>query len=347
MGGAELGDAHGIGRPPADARSNECKKRKLKCIPTGDECQRCIAGGVACVFAARPPAQGAKTARLANMRMHVLADASSHHHVRALTDDMVRLRQQVAELARTVGELKDGPSASPQSRTPTPTPGPSSAAAAPLPPGTVSAPASAYAASPSTAALRGSIPKNPRFVGPTRPAFGLLVAERSLTRMGIPAPEPTTPSSEAPSDAASPLAAAYDADVADADAAFWARCSPAELAQLLAVFEEEVESVYPYVDTMALAARAEHILLAIRGPADAALADGLSVFDVDMARLAVANAVAVEEHGWTALSAAIADSVDARLTQMRKGPVDLREIQLYMTLASHPVSPRQRRRHTR
>ncbi|GJN78146.1 hypothetical protein PLIIFM63780_001639 [Purpureocillium lilacinum] len=301
---------------------NECKKRKLKCIPTGDDnCQRCIAGGIACVFGSRPQPQATKTARLANMKMHVLADASSHHHVRALTDEMAQLRQQVTDLAESVRELRENAEISRPQNT--------------------SCVAAAFATSPSNVGSRDNAPKHPHFIGPTRPAYGLVVAERSLTRMGIQAPDSAKSTSLSSSRADSPLAGeAMEDDGSPAtDAEFWASCTPDEVARLLAVFEEEVESVYPFVDTIELASRAEQILRRIRNPdaADNQAHDRqqapLSSLDVDMVKLAVATAVAVEAHGKTALSASIAESVEDRLSRISRSQVELKGIQLLTMLS--------------
>lgn len=306
--------------------SNECKKRKLKCIPTGDDtCQRCIAGGIACVFGSRPQPQASKTARLANMKMHVLADASSHHHVRALTDEMAQLRQQVTDLAESVRELRENAEISRPQNT--------------------SCVAAAFATSPSNVGSRDNAPKHPHFIGPTRPAYGLVVAERSLTRMGIQAPDSAKSTSLSSSRADSPLAGeAMEDDGSPAtDAEFWASCTPDEVARLLAVFEEEVESVYPFVDTIELASRADQILRRIRNPdaADNQAHDRqqapLSSLDVDMVKLAVATAVAVEAHGKTALSASIAESVEDRLSRISRSQVELKGIQLLTMLVRDSI----------
>ena len=39
-------------RRVADGCSDDCKKKKLKCVPTeNNSCERCMAGGLACTFA--------------------------------------------------------------------------------------------------------------------------------------------------------------------------------------------------------------------------------------------------------------------------------------------------------
>ncbi|KHN93830.1 Casein kinase II, regulatory subunit [Metarhizium album ARSEF 1941] len=250
---------------------NECKKKKLKCIPVnGSSCERCLAGGVTCVFAAVTPQSSRKK------------DESSQQ-MQALGDELARLRQQVTHLSRAVDELKH--------QSPGPRAGPLDAAAAARSPSAVS---------------KDHVPKHPQFVGPTRPSYGLVIAERSLTRMGIPA-SPSPSPSRAPSPAEPEQAEATDGE-------FWASCPPDEMARLLAVYEEEVESVYPFIAIAELASRSEQVLRAIRDPrllhqtpAADAHEPPLTVTDVRLAKLAVATAIAIEAHGKNGLCAAIAD----------------------------------------
>lgn len=93
---------------------------------------------------------------------------------------MAQLRHQVADLVSTVRELKD-----------------LSSRARPVP---LHSPDTTNAQSPPTTTHKEAAPKQPQFVGPTRPSFGLMVGERSLTRMGIPTFEsPPPPPRAAPS----------------------------------------------------------------------------------------------------------------------------------------------------
>ncbi|KAF4506527.1 hypothetical protein G6O67_006603 [Ophiocordyceps sinensis] len=270
---------------------DECKKRKLKCIPAGHGgCERCIGGGLACAYASGPPP--------------ATKQRNQSEQVRSLSDDMAQLRQQVADLVGTVQQLKHD------------TPRPPSAS--------LQSPDTTIAHSPSTA-HKEAAPKQPQFVGPTRPSFGLMVGERSLTRMGIPTFE-----SPPPSGAQSP------AEPPTSEADFWLRCTPGEMARLLAVFEEEVESVYPFIDIVDLASRAQLILDVIRS-GSAAGGDELqlpvSARDVEMAKVAIATALAVEAHGKSQLSTTIAESVERHVSRISSPQVELKEIQLLTMLS--------------
>ncbi|KAK2593074.1 hypothetical protein QQS21_009204, partial [Conoideocrella luteorostrata] len=277
---------------------NECKKRKLKCIPINDgtSCERCNGGGVECVFVAAPP-------------QSIKKKGDSGYQIQVLGDDLAKLRQQVMDLSRTVEELKHQ------------SPGARTSSASQL--------EGVMAGSPSNVS-KDNVPKHPQFVGPTRPSYGLMIAERSLTRMGIPASASTSPSG-----APSPV----DTEVAATDTEFWSDCSPEEMARLLAVFEEEVESVYPFTDIMELASRAEDVLALIRDPGlledlkRNGNAPALTARDIDLAKIAVATGIAIEAHGKNDLCTAIADSVVAHTARISRTEVEIKSVQLLMMLS--------------
>ncbi|OAA74657.1 Casein kinase II, regulatory subunit [Akanthomyces lecanii RCEF 1005] len=281
---------------------NECKRRKLKCLPIadGDSCERCNAR------------------KLQNQQIQLLGD------------ELAQVRHELANLSQAVLELRQHRS-------------PAHAAA-------VQGRASSHTdlsltQSPSGAALsKDAVPKHPQFVGPTRPAYGLMIAERSLTRMGIPdspsSPSggsgPASPDAPAPHAVADPAAAAVAVDVE-----FWAQCSPAEAARLMGVFEEEAESVYPYIDILELAARSEQILRIVRQPelleeealAGSSTGRALTTTDIDLAKIAVAIGVAIEARGKNDLCAAIAASVEQHTARISQTEVSLRGIQLLISLS--------------
>ncbi|KAL2672521.1 hypothetical protein Neosp_013233 [[Neocosmospora] mangrovei] len=282
---------------------DECKKRKLKCIPSGDSnCERCIAGGLACVFAAaanQPP----KDAKL-----------DQSQHLQGLTQELYQLRQQVADLVGVVRELKDQPqeahTVSSHSRETV----------------HIQSPLSTY---------RGDVPKQPQFVGPTRSAFGFLVGERSLNRMGIPTYE-----SFPPSGAQSPIESTAAAKIIT-DLGYWDQCTAGEISRFLIVFQEEVESVHPIIDISEYVVRSQEILDAIRSgnapeytaPKGETPMKGLSKKDIDIVKIAVATGMVLEEQQKTDLSAAIIDSVEGTVSLMLYPEVDLKEIQLLCMLS--------------
>lgn len=195
--------------------------------------------------------------------------------------------------------------------------------------------------SPSNAAARDTAPKLPQFIGPTRPSYGLMIAERSLTRMGIPG-SPSSPSASAPASPSPEPPSATAAAPAATDLEFWAQCTPAELVRLIGVFEDEVESVYPYIDSTEFTVNAERILRILRQPElleeEGSIASGmgrrLTATDIDIAKIAVAIGIVIEARGKSDLGTAIVASVEQHATRVSQSTVTLRGIQLMITLVS-------------
>ncbi|OAA74151.1 Casein kinase II, regulatory subunit [Cordyceps fumosorosea ARSEF 2679] len=304
---------------------NECKRRKLKCLPTadGDSCERCINRKLLCIFAVNSPKGDKKR--------------DEGNQIQILGDELAHVRQELANLSQAVFELR-------QHRSPHAAGLITSAGTDPV-----------STRSPSSV-TRDAVPKHPQFVGPTRAAYGLMIAERSLTRMGIP-DSPSSPSGSGPSspEAQPPLpptpqqlqkhqqrqSTDLAVPTAPPDVEFWAQCTPAEAARLMGVFEEEVESVYPYIDILELAARSEQILRILRQPElleDEALAGSstgrpLTVTDIDLAKVAIAVGVATEARGKNDLCVAIAASIEQHTARISQTEVSLRGIQLLISLS--------------
>jgi hypothetical protein len=142
--------------------------------------------------------------------------------------------------------------------------------------------------------------------------------------------------SQPPSGAQSPSPSEPERDEA-ADIEFWATCTAGELSRLMSVFEEEVETVYPFSDIMELAQRASEILEIIRNPSrdynsrDDTFA-ALTAQDVDMAKIAAATGVAIEARGKTDVSAAVAESVGLNAARVSKPKADLKGLQILLAL---------------
>ncbi|KJZ75171.1 hypothetical protein HIM_05365 [Hirsutella minnesotensis 3608] len=276
---------------------DECKKRKLKCIPAGDGgCERCVTGGQVCAYASGTP--------------QTVRQKHQSDQVQTLSEEMALLRQQVADLVGTVRQLKDRPAQASST--------------------TGQTPDTNVTQTPSTT-QKEAVPKEPQFVGPTRPAFGLMVGERSLTRMGIPTYEsPPASGADSPTDPP-PRDMTSEAD-------FWLRCTPADVSRLLTLFEEEVESVYPFIDISDLASRAQQILDFVREiqPVDESRNGGqkpISFRDVEIAKIAIAIALTVEGPGRSELATRIAESVEQRVSRLLSPQVELKEIQLLAMLS--------------
>ncbi|KAG5808881.1 hypothetical protein H9Q74_006451 [Fusarium xylarioides] len=230
-------DAESVGDTPAprskrgkytSVACDDCKKKKLKCIPSEDNaCERCIAGGLTCTFATSTQATKEKP--------------DDNQTIQALNHQLSELRQQMSDLVGVVRELKDQNQNQHQTL-------PHDASTVSSHNIVTHSPASTH---------RGEMPKQPQFVGPTRSAFGILVSERSLNRMGVPKFD-----SMPPSGAQSPIEPALDSIN---DLSFWHCCTASDITKYLVNFQEEVESVYPFIDIAEYIAQSKEILQAIRG----------------------------------------------------------------------------------
>lgn len=237
-----------------------------------------------------------------------------------MQDELQQLRGRVVELENTVTffkEIKDSLRLDSGTRVN------SSPAAATV--ATVATVDSANAGHSPASSKREDVPKAPQFVGPTRSAFGIIIGERSLTRMGIPTYELVPPGgtgTQSPTNEASSYAD------------YWQRITAAEVARLLTVFQEEVESIYPILNIGEQASRADQILRVIRHGAslhNASDAD-LSPKDVDIVKVAMATAIVLETHGKTELSTMIVQTVENNVQVIARPKVDLKEIQLISLL---------------
>lgn len=172
---------------------------------------------------------------------------------------------------------------------------------------------------------RGEMPKQPQFVGPTRSAFGILVSERSLNRMGVPKFD-----SMPPSGAQSPIEPALDSIN---DLSFWHCCTASDITKYLVNFQEEVESVYPFIDIAEYIAQSKEILQAIRG---GGFEDEgkVSSKDIDIAKVAISTGILLEEPSKLELATAIVDSVQTNVSSILSPQVDLKEVQLLAMLVS-------------
>ncbi|KAF4995937.1 hypothetical protein FGRMN_4791 [Fusarium graminum] len=284
------------GKYTSVACSDDCKKKKLKCIPSQkSSCERCIASGLACTFAT-------STIQLAK-------EKPDEQHIQSLNNELAQLRQQVSDLVGVVRDLKDqthnASIVSPHTRE------------------------SIVIQSP--ASTRGEVPREPQFVGPTRSAFGILVSERSLNRMGVPTFD-SMPPSRAQSPSGEPVNARH---VTDAN--FWDTCSASDITKYLVNFMEEVESVYPFIDTGDYIALSKEILRIIQRRGHPSEDDSsmptLCARDIALARVAVAIGILLEDPGGLELSISLVAPVETTVSSILSPRADLKEIQLLTMLS--------------
>ena len=171
----------------------------------------------------------------------------------------------------------------------------------------------------SPASTRGPVPVQPQFVGPTRSAFGILVSEHSLNRMGIPKFD-----SMPPSGAQSPI------EPQTSHLGFWNSYNASDVTKYLVLYQEEVDSVYPFVDIGEYIAQSKEILHIIQGKRG--LDETLCDKDIALARVAMATGIILDEPGGVELSAAIIESVENSVSCIGSPQADLKEIQLLTML---------------
>lgn len=185
-------------------------------------------------------------------------------------------------------------------------------------------------------------PKAPQFVGHTGSAFSLNIAKTSLARMGIPtdssaltsAPESPRARSEFP-ECRDPPPAAPDAQSGRGTVDPLLSLPLEEIVRLLEVFHEEVDSVYPFVSSTAMAAATQDIINFVRGMTGTSgqqqpgiTPGGVGLKDVWILKMALASAIVIEAHGKNELSQALLDSVEPELCRISHGHnVDLKKLQ--------------------
>ena len=248
----------------------------------------------------------------------LMREPCSSQEIQAVQDELQQLRSRVVELENTVTFFKDIKDSLRLDSGAQVNSSPAAATAA-----TVATVDSANTGHSPASSKREGVPKAPQFVGPTRSAFGIIIGERSLTRMGIPTYE-----SMPPGGAHSPTNEALSPED------YWQSITAAEVARLLTVFQEEVESIYPILDIGEQAARADQILHVIRHGASLhnARDSDLSPKDVDIVKVAMATAIVLETHGKTELSTMIVQTVENNVQVIARPEVDLKEIQLISML---------------
>ncbi|KAH7129505.1 fungal-specific transcription factor domain-containing protein [Dactylonectria estremocensis] len=323
----------------APVACNECKKKKLKCIKDDSEdvCRRCLTSEVNCVFTAstqlpqtqsqshpkqqQQPAQGTSHDASTDKR-----DDGDRRQDNKLSDEVARLREQVASLTASLREINNR-TAHMNSRSPALT--------------TQQNPSPVYMSEHNS---RPAEPRQPQFVGPTRSTFSLRIAETSLTRMGIQTGE--TPESRSASPASSeersPRAAENQAEPSQPESDCLLGFELDEIQRLLYVYEEEVESVYPFTNIKEVAMRVPDVLDYVRNvgntppdpenPLDPHTQVELK--DVQIVKVALATSIVMEAKGSNALSRKLVASVESVVCRVSgEAKIDLKEVQI-MTILS-------------
>ncbi|KAH7070232.1 fungal-specific transcription factor domain-containing protein [Paraphoma chrysanthemicola] len=284
------------------AACKACKRSKVKCIrmQEGADCQRCASMRTPCIIVTK---ERAKDGAGESMR----GDNDSTK-VSQLSGDLMSLREQLSVLASTVTTLVD--------RQATPTD--SASQVAPRSPPT--SPKNAEPGSPQRHDLA-----QPQFIGPTRSAYSLNIAEASLTGMNTSGHQVSSreDSPEAPTRPSPYSHVATGVDVL-------VSVSVDEATRLINVYREEALSVYPIVDAEWLIGNVPRILNLAKQPQSRSHTEARqNRLDMHILRLAIATAMILEMHGKNELSDRLIDSVEDDLGRIsRKSPVLLKDLQI-------------------
>ncbi|OLN86246.1 putative transcriptional regulatory protein C530.05-like protein 7 [Colletotrichum chlorophyti] len=316
---------------------NECKKRKLKCIKDDHQtvCRRCLSNGAGCVFVAgtqHPPPKEREVASERDMsinpRRELIAWISSQF--RNLSDEIAVLREQVATLTSSLRELT-GKVAHINTRSPAGLTGQQHAS--PI-----------YT---SESNRRPSEPREPQFVGPTRSAYSLRIAESSLSLVPVQERD-ASPASRSASPVASARAAseALDQQAASPGSQKDLDCLLTfefdEILRLVDVYQEEVESVYPFTNMKDVSSNLQHILDYARNAQNPRPDPGVSgqdrpkieLKDVQLVKVAIATSIVMEAQGRNAISTKLIDDVEPVVCRVSGDAfIDLKELQI-MTMLS-------------
>ncbi|ORY63917.1 fungal-specific transcription factor domain-containing protein [Pseudomassariella vexata] len=281
---------------------NECKKRKLKCNRNSGrrQCQRCQATNTVCIYAGTPPP-------FSGLRDGFDSDR--------YTREVEQLRQEVSVLASSLKELTDKVGREFSSMC-----SPSEGRRYPVTTGSLISP-----------------PKEPQFVGHTRPDFSLRMVKTALIQMGI--STDATLATSTPTSRAStpePHESSHAGDGGDPLLSIPRR----EILRLIDVYQEGLLTVYPVIDVDTLTSKINWVFEAVhQGDGEANLAAMGSIGQKDMCivkivKIVLATSIVLEAQGKNELSQKLVDSIECGTWHLaRESAVDLRDIQVLTILS--------------
>ncbi|KKP00126.1 hypothetical protein THAR02_07778 [Trichoderma harzianum] len=178
-----------------------------------------------------------------------------------------------------------------------------------------------------------NVPEKPQIIGPTRSVHGVEVGEQVLSRVEFPQVELPPPNGQQ----FRSLSPKQPDQCFDED--FWKGCNPSEFARLIRVFQEEVESVYPCLETNYLISNALEVIRLGQLPKDATqnITDRqdscIGLRDLHLAKIAIATAMVIEGHGKSDNSTVIVISVERSVMSILQPSSGLKDLQLLILLS--------------
>jgi hypothetical protein len=126
----------------------------------------------------------------------------------------------------------------------------------------------------------------------------------------------------------------------DRDFEFLLQFTVEEIIRLLDLYQDEVESVYPFISSKDLALNAGRIISHVKqlysghrtGPSDAPSIE-VDQKDIQLLTLVIATAIVIETHGKNELSTRMIDAVEGDVLKIsRDAPIQLKDLQMVTTL---------------
>lgn len=195
-------------------------------------------------------------------------------------------------------------------------------------------------------------PRQSQFFGPMRSAYSLKIAKASLSQMSFNSDDisPVAIPFESPSSAMETVdGSSYTPGSDGADVLLSLDVS--ELCRLLEVYEEEVQSEFPFIDMKKYSGRIDHILNHVRsGPVKPGARPGRTPIIqpkyAQIVKVAAATSLVIEAQGPIELSRRLIDDVEPGVSRVSGEAVtDLEEIQIstmlvrttFLLLSSFPL----------
>ncbi|ETS87875.1 hypothetical protein PFICI_01703 [Pestalotiopsis fici W106-1] len=301
---------------------DRCRDRKTKCYrsPSSNDCQSCLGAETDCTYsqAGGGGDRQSSTTRTSASRAQQQSRAEKRHGNTNADDELIRLKEQVKRLTDCVKDLQNK----------------------------MQTVATADTSSPrndrtyTSKKQDSSEPHQPLFVGHTRSQYSLDVAKTSLVEKGLSSndalqssvipsamPSPRAQSAEPSNDGAS----AGDRGSTDDPLLDFSR---AEIARLIGVFQEEVETIYPFVESGKLADSLGETLSGLQsGNHDSrdGIGDGTNhgtFGDIRVLKTILAVAIVIEAHGRNDVSRRLIESSGQTVARITESPsVDMRDLQ--------------------
>ncbi|KAF7532201.1 hypothetical protein G7054_g8186 [Neopestalotiopsis clavispora] len=300
---------------------DRCRDRKTKCYrsPSSNDCQSCVGAETDCTYSQAGVGDRQGSATRSNASRAPPQSRAERRQANPVADDEVkRLQEQVKRLTECVNDLQNKMQTV----------------------ATVDLGTPQNDRTYTSQKQDSSEPHQPLFVGHTRSQYSLDVAKTSLVEKGLSSND-VLQSSIIPSAMPSPRAQSPElgidhanmGDAADAKDPL-TEFPRIEITRLIGVFQEEVETIYPFVDSGKLADSLGETLFKL-GSDSQDSRDGMrskvnngTLGDIRVLKTILAVAIVIEAHGRNDMSRRLIESSGQTVARITESPsVDMRDLQ--------------------